>query len=143
VTGGVASPRFEPQVNFRRHIPYDVPFVLVVDDEEFLCREIVEYLRFHGLAANYETDPNEAVAIIDRERPRAILIDINMGSLSGRRVVEIVQNMGFNGGILLMSGDPDAVYRANAEGANVLHVLEKPIPLPALERFVRGVLRQS
>ncbi len=141
MTARSSFPGSEPQVKFRRHIPYDVPFLLVVDDEEFLCREIVEYLRYHGLAANYETDPNEAVAIIDRERPRAILIDINMDGLSGRRVVEIVQNMGFNGGILLMSGDPNAVYQANFEGANVLHVLEKPIPLPALERFVRGVLR--
>jgi len=133
--------RTETDVSVSRHVSYDVPFVLIVDDEELLCREMVEFLRSRGLAANYETDPREAVAIIEREKPRAIIVDINMQGLSGRRVVEIVQGTGFNGGTVLMSGDPDAVYDANTGGANVLHVLLKPIPLQALERYVRGVLR--
>lgn len=39
-----------------------------------------------------------------------------------------------------MSGDVDSVYRATADRVNVLHVLEKPIPLEVLTRFLRGAL---
>ena len=63
-----------------------------------------------------------------------------MSELNGTRVVELVQNLGFNGVVILMSGDVDSVYRATADRVNVLHVLEKPIPLEVLTRFLRGAL---
>lgn len=123
-----------------KNIDYKVPYALIVDDEVLLCHELVQYLRHRGLSANYESDPAEAVAIIERTQPRAILVDINMRGLNGTRLVEIVQNMGYKGGVLLMSADPDAVFRANVDKANVLHILEKPIPPVALERYVRAIL---
>jgi DNA-binding NtrC family response regulator len=124
------------------YITYSEPWVLIVDDEELLCREIVEFLRARGLPANYETDPATAVGVIESERPRAILVDINMKGLNGRRVVEIAQNVGFRGSTLLMSGDLDAVRAANFERVNVLHILTKPIPLPILERYLRALLQR-
>ena len=126
--------------NNHNRTEYLIPYVLIVDDEEFICQEMVEYLRNRGLPVNYETDPSAAVATIERDRPKAIIVDINMKGLDGLRLLEIVHNIGFKGGAVLMSGDPDAIYRTNISRPNVLYVLEKPIPLATLERYVRAVL---
>jgi DNA-binding NtrC family response regulator len=129
------SPR--PPANY---IAYKAPDVMIVDDEEYVCRELVEYLRGRGFRANFETDPRSAIATIERDPPLTILVDINMRGIDGTRLVELVQNLGFNGVVILMSGDVDSVYRATADRVNVLHVLEKPIPLELLTRFLRGAL---
>lgn len=129
------SPR--PPANY---IAYKAPDVLIVDDEEYVCRELVEYIRGRGFRANFETDPRTAIATIERDPPLIILVDIKMKGINGTRLVELVQNLGFNGVVILMSGDAESVYRATAERVNVLHVLEKPIPLEVLTRFIRGAL---
>jgi DNA-binding response OmpR family regulator len=127
-------------IEYAQYIEYTAPHILIVDDEELICKELVQYLRWRGHRANYQSDPAESVAIIEREKPRAILVDINMQGLNGTRLVEIVQNLGYDGAVLLMSADPHAVFRANTEKANVLCVLEKPISMAALEKYVRAVL---
>jgi hypothetical protein len=39
-----------------------------------------------------------------------------------------------------MSGYPDYVYKAHQEDANVFAVIEKPVPLRALLRFINEAL---
>lgn len=123
-----------------KYFDFKSPDVLIVDDEEYFCLELVEYLRGRGIRVNYETDSRSALATIEHERPRTILVDINMKGLNGVRLVELVQNLGFKGVVILISGDTDSVYRATTDRVNVLHVLEKPIPLDLLTRFLRGSL---
>lgn len=117
------------------------PFsVLVVDDDIDQSMEITEFLNERGIRACFEVEPESAVAGIEKYRPRIVLLDVNMPGLDGLRVTEIVRNLNYNGVILLMSGDMDALRRANQASPNVFAVLPKPIPLPVLERYVRGVL---
>jgi CheY-like chemotaxis protein len=117
------------------------PFpVLVVDDDIDQSLEITEFLNERGIRACFEVEPESAVAGIEKYRPRIVLLDVNMPGLDGLRVTEIVRNLNYNGVILLMSGDMDALRRANQASPNVFAVLSKPIPLPVLERYVRGVL---
>ncbi len=77
---------------------------------------------------------------IEAKKPALVIIDINMPGLDGLRVTEIVRSLNYGGVILLVSGDIDAVRRANESHPNVFGVLPKPVPLKALERYARAVL---
>ncbi len=114
--------------------------VLVVDDDIDQCMEITEFLNDQGISAFFEVEAESAVAGIEKYQPSIVLLDVNMPGLDGLRVTEIVRNLNYHGVILLMSGDMDALRRANQASPDVFAVLPKPIPLPMLERYVHGVL---
>ena len=42
--------------------------------------------------------------------------------------------------VILMSGYPEQIYKAHQEEANVFAVIEKPVPLKALGRFIADAL---
>jgi DNA-binding response OmpR family regulator len=117
--------------------------VLVVDDDAMQVEEIVDFLNDHDIPAIGESNPEAAVAIIDRERPALLVIDVNMPTIDGVRVTQVLRALNYNGVILLISGDLDAVRRAHEAGPEVFAVLTKPIPLPALERYARAVLARD
>lgn len=114
--------------------------VLVVDDDAVQAEEVAEYLNEHGITAYSESNPERAVAEIKGKKPALVIIDVNMPNLDGVRVAEILRSLNYGGSILLMSGDLDAVRRANQAGIDVFGVLPKPIPLKALERYARATL---
>ena len=126
--------------NDRRSPRRPAHYVLVVDDDPFQVEEVVEYLNDQGIAAYGESEPQRAVAEIEAKKPALVIIDINMPGLDGLRVTEIVRSLNYGGVILLVSGDIDAVRRANESHPNVFGVLPKPVPLKALERYARAVL---
>lgn len=114
--------------------------VLVVDDDAAQAEEVAEYLNQHGITAYSESNPERAVAEIIGKKPALVIIDVNMPNLDGVRVAEILRSSNYGGSILLMSGDLDAVRRANQAGIDVFGVLPKPIPLKTLERYARATL---
>lgn len=117
--------------------------ILVVDDDPDEVAEVVEFLLDRGIPATGETNPETAVARVEAERPALVMIDINMPGVDGLRMTQIVRGLNYGGVILLVSGDLDAVYRANQVGPDVFAVLGKPLPLPALERYARAVLERE
>ncbi len=65
--------------------------VLVVDDEPFISRSLAFVLR----KGNYEVfearDGDEAIALIESERPDLVFLDVMMPKLDGFQVVERVR----------------------------------------------------
>lgn len=117
--------------------------VMVVDDDPEQVAEVVEYLVDRGIPATGESNPETAVARVEAERPALVMIDVNMPGIDGLRMTQVVRGLNYGGVILLVSGDLDAVYRANQVGPDVFAVLSKPIPLQALERYARAVLARG
>jgi len=114
--------------------------VLVVDDDPVQVEEIVEFLNNRGILTAGETKADTALEIIFKENPALVIVDINMPSIDGLHLTELLRTRRYPGVILLMSGDLDAVRKANFLHAKAFAVLEKPIPLKALERYARGVI---
>lgn len=119
------------------------PDVFVVDDDAEQVDEIVEFLNNRGIRTRGESDPAKAIAEIERNPPPLLIIDVNMPSIDGVRATDLLRALNYNGVILLVSGDIDAVRRAHLAGPEVFGVLTKPIPLPALERYARAVLQRG
>ena len=70
-------------------------------------------------------------------------MDIKMPGLDGIHVSRLVRNLEVRPKVILMSGYPDYVYKAHQEEANVFAVIEKPVPLRALLRFITDALSRD
>lgn len=117
------------------------PAVLVVDDDSLQRREIVRCLRDCDIATIEADNGLGALAVIKEKRPAIIIMDIKMPLLDG---VEVVRQLDagddYDSKIILVTGDPDSLYRANRMSLRIFGVIEKPLPLRVLLRFVRSAI---
>jgi CheY-like chemotaxis protein len=113
--------------------------VLVVDDDPAQRREIVTCLGDLGIKTAQAEDGVTAVDMIKALKPAVVIMDIRMPRMDGVEAVRAVGAAG-NAKIILVTGDPSSLYRANTSSLDVFTVIEKPIPLRSLSRFVLKAL---
>ncbi|MDX1483535.1 MAG: response regulator [Alphaproteobacteria bacterium] len=116
--------------------------VLVVDDDELQRGEIVDFLSRQGLNVLAEENGFAAVHTVRNTKARVVVLDMKMPGLDGLQVSRLLSRLEDPPQVILMSGYPEYVYRAHAEQSDVFAVLEKPVPLAALMRFVSDALKQ-
>lgn len=116
--------------------------VLVVDDDGLQRGEIVDFLTRQGLDVSAADNGFAAFHEIKSSRPRVVIMDMKMPGLDGLQVSRLVKNLEHPPRVILVSGYPEYIYRAHAEDAEIFAVLEKPVPLAALVRFVNDALKQ-
>lgn len=114
--------------------------VLVVDDDPLQRNEIVDFLMRQGIEVMSEDNGFAAFHQIKKSEPRVVVMDMKMPGLDGIHVSRLVSNLDFQPKVILMSGYPDYVYKAHQEDANVFAVIEKPVPLKVLARFIAEAL---
>lgn len=118
--------------------------VLVVDDDPLQRREIVRCLSDLGIATHEAENGWRAVEAIRTLRPAVVIMDIRMPVMDGVEAARVVAaRMCPRPKILLVTGDPESFYRANRSRADVFAVIEKPVPLRALSRFVLAALEPA
>ena len=136
------SVSFEPDGS---HIPArsESRAVLVVDDDPLQRGEIVDFLKRQGIEVIAEENGFAAFHQIRNSAPCVVVMDIKMPGLDGIHVSRLVRNLEVRPKVILMSGYPDYVYKAHQEEANVFAVIEKPVPLRALLRFITDALSRD
>lgn len=62
--------------------------ILLVDDEEELVSALSERLEIRGIAADYVTSGEEALAAVEKQRYDVVVLDVKMPHLSGLELWE-------------------------------------------------------
>ena len=115
------------------------PFVLLVEDDESLCRIVSRYLRGRGYKVEVSGSAEDAEgALRDGARPDLILLDVNLPGDTGWDLVR--------SGAIADAGSPPVVI-ASATGVSpkrlteygIAGYLPKPFPLETLVAIVERV----
>jgi two-component system response regulator AtoC len=114
--------------------------VVIVDDDEALARQIVAFLTRSGIPALHEGDGMSAVETVRQRRPDVVVMDIDMPGMDGVEAAKIIASEAPQTRLILMSGYIDQMRRANAAGVDVFAIVDKPLPLHMLVRFIRDAL---
>jgi two-component system response regulator AtoC len=114
--------------------------VVIVDDDEALARQIVAFLTRSGIPALHEGDGMSAVETVRQRRPDVVVMDIDMPGMDGVEAARIIASEAPQTRLILMSGYIDQMRRANAAGVDVFAIVDKPLPLHMLVRFIRDAL---
>ncbi len=113
--------------------------VLVVDDNVAFRAELSGYLRDQGLRVVEAENGFEALSEIKRFEPCVIFLDVRMPGMDGIEVVQRAKSLMPDAKIVVMSGYMDEVRRANLTSAGAFWVIEKPVPLKIVGKFVRDI----
>lgn len=111
--------------------------LLVVDDETSLCEYIGNFFKYRGYEVITETDSTKVLAIVDKEKPQIVLLDILMPRLSGLDILKKIKEK-YAGEIkvlmLTIEADAATMEKAIAYGADAF--MQKPFSTPMLEDVV-------
>lgn len=117
--------------------------VLVVDDEPEICVSLKYYLVGVGYKVLTASNGTEALAQVRASHPTLMLLDLSMPEKGGFTVLEELKRAGSPMPVIILTArDLDTVQQATRLlGAR--RFLQKPMPLPAIERAIREVLLEG
>jgi CheY-like chemotaxis protein len=116
--------------------------ILVVDDDTDSREMLVQYLQAGGFTVHAASDGATALVLADALRPRVILMDLAMPTLDGLETTRRLRAnaCGRDATIVMVTARAFATDREAASRAGCDFFFPKPIELPALARFVDGLM---
>lgn len=112
--------------------------VLVIDDEEAICRKTAAWLTEAGFDVATFTDPAAGLAYAEKTSFQLALLDLRLPDWNGAELVAAVQRTAPQARILALAAFPEVAQVVAAVRAGARDILEKPIQaatlLAALER---------
>jgi FixJ family two-component response regulator len=120
-----------------------MPTVVVVDDDEAMCRALERSLVGHGFRVRSFTSARRYLDERDSIDPQCVLADINMPELDGVGMRRMERERGNDVPTVFITGQVDVptAVRAMKEGA--LDLLEKPVEEAVLLWAVRRAIDRS
>ena len=119
------------------------PTVLIVDDDREQAEQIGTFLSKFGMSVLLEDNGFAAVNTIRRVQPAVVLMDVRMPGLDGIKAVQLTSGPQNKAKIILMSGYADQIKRASEEELDVFAVVDKPLALRVLIRFIQAALHDN
>ncbi|MBW3603319.1 MAG: EAL domain-containing protein [Actinobacteria bacterium] len=117
--------------------------VLVVDDDQAIRTLFVSVLRAAGVRAIAVATGDEALAVLDRRKIAALLLDSNLPDTSGARLLQILREREDSRTlpVIVVTDESDIDHRVTALEAGADDYLTKPIHVQELVARVRAQLR--
>lgn len=81
--------------------------VLVIDDDPSICKTVGLLLEDHGFSPRTYTDPDEALAMAEKESFQVALVDLRMPAMDGVEVVERLKKIDESTSCIVMTAYPD------------------------------------
>ena len=114
--------------------------VLVIDDEEQVCKSLVRAVVRFGCRARSATSGAEGLELIADEVPDTILLDLVMPNMNGAQFLEELRKTHPDLPVVIVTGHPDSELMTKAAQHAPVMLLAKPVAPEPLERTVRSVL---
>lgn len=119
--------------------------IVVADDSASVRHALQEQLADAGYEVHAAHDGVEALELIDRWRPHAVVLDMEMPRMNGLDVARAVRRMdeGADIPIVMITSRSSDKYRAMADEAGVSMMFGKPWPADDLAEFLSLSLRDA
>ena len=115
--------------------------ILVVDDELEICKMITEHLFDAGYAASYALNGPDGLAMIKKDLPSLVLLDIGMPGMDGVEVMRQIHELHPSLPVVILTGNQDAETVKKMAALGACEYLTKPIHLETLlDQFVRDLI---
>lgn len=121
---------------------YDVPRILVVDDEEPIRTSLARFLRTRGYDVDTAGSAPEALVALQERSFDIMLCDVRMPDMSGIEVVPQALGIDANLAIVMLTAVNDAPTASEVLARGALDYLMKPIELADLQQAVERVLHR-
>jgi DNA-binding response OmpR family regulator len=119
------------------------PLVVVVEDDAAIAEGLALNLRLQGYRAAVAADGEAAVALIEKERPDLVLLDISLPKQSGIWVLETIRHRGDQVPVIVLSARQDEFEKVAALRLGADDYVTKPFAVAELLARIAAVLRRA
>ena len=119
------------------------PRILVIDDEAAIrdaLRMILEYEHYEFVGAASGAD---GIAMIRRDRPDAVMLDIKMAGMDGLEVLRAIRSFDESLPVVMISAHGNTPTTVEAMKAGAVDFLDKPVSVERVIVTLGNVLRQQ
>jgi DNA-binding NtrC family response regulator len=106
--------------------------ILVLDDDELICRFLEKTLEKRGFVVVSETSPEDALARLSTEPFDLVVSDLNMDGLDGITFTQRVVALDLDLPVILITGSAAIETAINAVHAGAFDFIAKPVSPKAL-----------
>lgn len=117
--------------------------VLLVDDEEEFVTTLAERLQLRNIIPLVATDGNEALRIIDTERPPVVVMDVMMPVMGGLAVLQQIKSRYPKIQVILLTGQGSTQDGIKGMRLGAFDYLMKPVKIEGLIRKMNEAVRSS
>ncbi len=117
--------------------------ILIAEDDRAVREALARALTFEGYIVHAATEGSEALALIDRETPDAIVLDVMMPNIDGLTVCRRARERGIETPILMLTARHEIADRVAGLDAGADDYLVKPYSLEELLARLRALLRRT
>lgn len=110
--------------------------ILVVDDEEDLCRLFMRSLALEGFEVAAARSGREALALVEQESPDLIILDLVMPEMDGLETLRRMRERGVRARVVILTAYATAQRAREALALGVREFISKPFDLDRLLRIV-------
>ena len=111
--------------------------LLVVDDEPGICDILKKTFAPVGFKVLTATNGQEALALVKKEKPKIIFLDIRMLGMSGLEVLKEIKKIDDSVKVIMVTVVDDDKTRKEAKGLGADEFIVKPFISDYLEEVVR------
>jgi len=117
--------------------------ILLVDDEEEFVSTLAERLQFRNIPALVATNGDDAIRIVDTERPSVVVLDVMMPGIGGLEVLRRVKIRYPETQIILLTGRSSTKDGIKGMRLGAFDYLMKPIKIEELIEKMKEALEAS
>ena len=118
-----------------------MPKLLVVDDESDIREFAKKFFERRGVEVFTASGGNEALLIIDREKPQLVLLDVRMEEMTGIEVLRKIREKNYPVKVIMVTGIEEESTVNEARNLGVIGYVHKPLILDELEKVVLKELK--
>lgn len=114
--------------------------ILVVDDEESICKSLKAILSDEGYQVLVAGSGEEAVKIVEEEMPQLVLLDVWLPGMDGLETLKAFKKMNPQAMVIIMSGHGTIETAVKATKLGAFDFIEKPLSLDKIIILVNNAI---
>ena len=116
--------------------------ILVIDDEEDLCRTLEQVLTKEGYRVIWTTSPGSVLALLQTESPCAALLDLKLGNQDGLAVLKEIREKDPHLPVIMLTAYETVKTAVEAMKQGAFHYMPKPFDNEELKALLDKAITQ-
>ena len=107
--------------------------ILVVDDEQDVCDMLEKFLKIKGYEVSTALSGEDALALVKKEKPHIVLLDIRMPEMDGLECLERIKEIDKEIGVIMITALKQEEVGKKAMELGAYDYITKPLSLQYLQ----------
>ncbi|MFA6321542.1 MAG: response regulator [Candidatus Omnitrophota bacterium] len=110
--------------------------LLIVDDEKGITDALKEFFQHRGFSVKAANSGEEAVSMVEADKPDIVFLDIRMKAMSGLEALAKIKNIDSSIKVIMLTVHNEKEIVARAKELNADEYITKPFRIDYLEEVV-------